>query len=79
MAWEPAEVFLLELLVPTTREEDVSHGLSAISTGTHWIRYSRNIPPKEKVVESDLLGSELDKQSALALGQSLVEFKNLLG
>lgn len=64
--------------MPPTREENMSHGLSAISTRAHRIRDSRNIRAKEKVVESDLLGSELDEQSVLALGQSSWSLRTFL-
>lgn len=65
-------MLLPDVLVPLTREEDMSDSLSAVSTGAYGVQDTGHFPAKEEVLESDLLGSELDKQSAFAFGKAAV-------
>ena len=48
-------MLLPDVLVPPTREEDVSNGLSAVSTRTHGIQNTGHFPVEEEVFEPDLL------------------------
>jgi len=59
-------------------EEDVSDSLTSLSTAAAGASNSRDVSIEEKVVESDLLGSQLHQQRALTFAEPLVELQHLL-
>jgi len=57
----------------------VGDGLSSRSAVTAWTGDVWHSSVEEKVIESDLLSTQLYQQRALPLGSALVELKNLFG
>ena len=67
-----------EVLVLAAAEEDVSNGLSPLSTAAAGASSIQNVSLEEEVVKTDYLSLQLHQQRALPSAKPLVELQHFI-